>query len=362
MTQSKVMIGLSGGVDSAVAAKRLQEQGYKLIAMFMKNWEEDDGTEYCTAESDYADAQEIADRLQIPLEPINFAHEYWERVFSQFLKLYNQGWTPNPDVLCNREIKFGLFLDYAIARGVDLIATGHYAKAITHEGEFTLHRGVDSQKDQTYFLSGVPRVRLARCLFPLAKLTKTEVRKIARDIGLSVHDKKDSTGICFIGERRFKDFLARYVMQEKGEILDTHARVIGEHIGLPYYTLGQRTGLGIGGRREGVEAPWYVLHKNQRTNQLVVTQHDADLLNHELEADSMNWLVDEPHRFVECEAMVRYRQSPQPCTITYSEDGVRVHFKLPQRAITPGQYVAFYQDTQCLGSALINKVLPKNDS
>lgn len=362
MTQSKVMIGLSGGVDSAVAAKRLQEQGYKLIAMFMKNWEEDDGTEYCTAESDYADAQEIADRLQIPLEPINFAHEYWERVFSQFLKLYNQGWTPNPDVLCNREIKFGLFLDYAIAHRVDLIATGHYAKAVTRDGDFSLHRAVDLQKDQTYFLSGVPRVRLARCLFPLAKLTKTEVRKIARDIGLSVHDKKDSTGICFIGERRFKDFLARYVMQEKGEILDTHDRVIGEHIGLPYYTLGQRAGLGIGGRREGVEAPWYVLHKNQRTNQLVVTQHDADLLNHELEADSMNWLVDEPHRFVECEAMVRYRQSPQPCTITYSEDGVRVHFKLPQRAITPGQYVAFYQDTQCLGSALINKVLPKNDS
>lgn len=361
MTQSKVMIGLSGGVDSAVAALRLQKQGYELIAMFMKNWDEDDGSEYCTAEADYADAQEIADKLQIPLEPINFAHEYWERVFSQFLKLFNQGWTPNPDVLCNREIKFGLFLDYAIARGVDLIATGHYAKTITHEGEFTLHRGVDSQKDQTYFLSGVPKARLARCLFPLATMSKQEVREIARKIGLSVHDKKDSTGICFIGERRFKDFLARYVKQEKGEILDTNNRVIGEHIGLPYYTLGQRTGLGIGGRREGVEAPWYVLHKDQQTNQLVVTQHATDLLNHELEADSMNWLVDEPQSYTACEAMVRYRQSPQPCTITFKEDAVRVHFKSPQRAITPGQYVAFYQDTQCLGSALINKVLPIND-
>ena len=360
MKGTKVILGLSGGVDSAVAAELLLKQGYEVVAVFMKNWDEDDGTEYCTAETDYEDAQAIANKLKIPLEPINFAHEYWERVFSQFLKLYNQGWTPNPDVLCNREIKFGLFLDYAAARGVDLIATGHYAKAITHDGEFTLHRGVDSQKDQTYFLSGVPKARLARCLFPLATMSKQEVRESARENGLSVHDKKDSTGICFIGERRFKDFLARYVKQENGEILDTNDRVIGEHIGLPYYTLGQRTGLGIGGRREGVEAPWYVLHKNQRTNQLVVTQHDADLLNHELEADSMNWLVDEPHNFADCEAMVRYRQPPQPCTITIKEHAVRVNFKSPQRAITPGQYVAFYQDTQCLGSALINKVFPIN--
>lgn len=322
----------------------------------MKNWDEDDGTEYCTAEADYADARAIADRLKISLEPINFAHEYWERVFAQFLTQYSHGWTPNPDVLCNKEIKFGLFLEYANAQGVELIATGHYARTETYDGEFSLHRGVDLQKDQTYFLSGVPRSKLARCLFPLAQLTKTEVRTIARNIGLSVHDKKDSTGICFIGERRFKDFLARYVKQDRGEIVDTNDRVIGEHIGLPYYTLGQRTGLGIGGRREGIEAPWYVMGKNQRTNQLVVTQRDADLLNDELEADGVNWLVDDPHKYSECDAMVRYRQSPQACSITLKDKYIQVRFTSPQRAITPGQYVAFYQDTHCLGSALINTV------
>lgn len=356
MKATKVILGLSGGVDSAVAAKLLLEQGYEVVGVFMKNWNEDDGTEYCTAEEDYEDARAIADRLKFPLEPINFAHEYWERVFAQFLKQYNQGWTPNPDVLCNKEIKFGLFLEYANAQGVELIATGHYARTETHDGEFSLHRGVDLQKDQTYFLSGVPRSRLARCLFPLAELTKTEVRTIARDIGLRVHDKKDSTGICFIGERRFKDFLARYVKQDRGEIVDTNDRVIGEHIGLPYYTLGQRAGLGIGGRREGIEAPWYVMSKNQGTNQLVVTQRDADLLNDELEADGMNWLVDDPHKFTACEAMVRYRQSPQACSITLKDKHIQVRFTSPQRAITPGQYAAFYQDSRCLGSALINRV------
>ena len=362
MKQSSVVLGLSGGVDSAVAGAILVEQGYDVVGMFMKNWDEDDGTEYCTAEADYADACAIADKLKIPLEPINFAHEYWERVFTQFLKHYNQGWTPNPDILCNREIKFGLFLDHANARGIKHIATGHYAKTETHDEEFSLHRGADLQKDQTYFLSGVPRSRLARCLFPLAELTKQKVREKARDLGLSVHEKKDSTGICFIGERRFKDFLARYVNQDKGEIIDSNNRVVGEHIGLPYYTLGQRTGLGIGGRREGVEAPWYVMNKNQRTNQLVVTQNVTDLLNDRLEANRLNWLVDEPHEYTECEAMVRYRQTPQVCTITFKDERVQVYFKSPQRAITPGQYVAFYRDTRCLGSALINQVIPANDS
>lgn len=362
MKGTKVILGLSGGVDSAVAGALLVEQGYDVVGVFMKNWDEEDGTEYCTAEADYADARAIADKLKIPLEPINFAHEYWERVFTQFLRQYNHGWTPNPDVLCNREIKFGLFLEYANAQGVELIATGHYARAETHDMEFSLHRCADSQKDQTYFLSGVPRTRLARCLFPLADLTKTEVRKIARDIGFSVHDKKDSTGICFIGERRFNDFLSRYVQQDKGEIVDNEDRVIGEHVGLPFYTLGQRTGLGIGGRREGVEAPWYVMRKIQRTNQIVVTQNDTELLNEELEADNANWLVDEPREHAECEAMVRYRQSPQPCTFTFEDERILVRFKSPQRAITPGQYVVFYQDSQCLGSALINRVLPLNAS
>ena len=360
MKQTKVILGLSGGVDSAIAAVLLLEHGYEVVGVFMKNWDEDDGTEYCTAEADYADACAIADKLKIPLEPINFAHEYWERVFTQFLKHYSQGWTPNPDMLCNREIKFGLFLDYANARGIKHIATGHYAKAVIHDEEFSLHRGTDLQKDQTYFLSGVPRLRLTRCLFPLAKLTKQRVRERARDLGLSVHDKKDSTGICFIGERRFRDFLARYVKQDQGEIIDNRDRVIGEHIGLPYYTLGQRAGLGIGGRREGIDAPWYVLQKKNNTNQLVVTQNESDLLNDELEADSLNWLVDEPHEYAECEAMVRYRQSPQACTITFKDDRVQVRFKSPQRAITPGQFAAFYQNTRCLGSALINKVLPTN--
>ena len=361
MKRTTVIVGLSGGVDSAVAATLLLEQGFDVVGVFMKNWDEDDGTEFCTAESDYADACTIADKLKIPLEPINFAHEYWERVFAKFLEQYNHGWTPNPDVLCNREIKFGLFLNYANSRGVDLIATGHYARAGTHEGKFALHRGTDLQKDQTYFLSGVPLSKLSRCMFPLAERKKTEVRKIAQDIGLSVHDKKDSTGICFIGERRFKDFLARYIKQDKGEIVDTSDRVVGEHIGLPYYTLGQRTGLGIGGRRDGIEAPWYVMRKRQQTNQLVVTQNDSDLLGDRLEADSMNWLVNDPFDYAECEAMVRYRQTPQACTITFKDKHIQVRFEAPQRAITPGQYAVFYQGTRCLGSALINKVFHNND-
>ena len=341
-------------MDSAVSALLLKQQGYDVHAIFMKNWEEDDGTEYCTAVEDYEDAQRIADKIDIPLHAINFAAEYWDSVFEEFLSEYSAGRTPNPDVLCNRFIKFEVFQDYVESRGLSEVATGHYASLREIDGKRRLFRASDSNKDQTYFLQAVPKERLQRCRFPLANLPKTEVRQLAENNGLHVFNKKDSTGICFIGERRFQDFLQRYLPTNPGPILDSHGERVGEHLGLSYYTLGQRQGLGIGGKKGREEAPWYVLEKHLESNELVVTQNERELENRALRASQLNLLHEDlPER---CEAMIRYRSKPQPCSVTSHMGQVSVLFDQPQRAITPGQYIAFYSGEECLGGARIEQV------
>jgi len=365
---ASVIVGLSGGVDSAVAALLLIRAGYRVRGLFMKNWDEDDGTEYCTARADLADAERVCAHLGIELHTANFAAEYWDNVFEHFLAEYRAGRTPNPDILCNREIKFKQFVDYASVLGADLIATGHYARGLWLDGSepaaalradpaatgFRLLKGVDPAKDQTYFLQAVPRAQLARCLFPLGDLHKTEVRELARREGLHNHRRKDSTGICFIGERRFRDFLQRYLPIQPGPIVDTSGRAVGEHQGLAYYTLGQRQGLGIGGVRGSAEAPWYVTAKDLATNTLVVSQDPADLETDWLTATGVNWLVEPPAPDFEGGIRVRYRQVDQEATIAQRGDGtLRIAFRTPQRAVTPGQYVAIYRDNVCLGGAEI---------
>ena len=349
-----VMVGMSGGVDSAVSALLLLEQGFEVAGLFMKNWDEDDGTEYCTAEADYADAAEVCARLGIRLHTANFAAEYWDNVFEEFLADYRAGRTPNPDVLCNREIKFKLFADYAGMLGFDTIATGHYARRSPPGLPFRLFKGVDADKDQSYFLQAVPATALAQCLFPVGDLVKGQVRARARSAGFKVHDKKDSTGICFIGERRFADFLARYVHGEPGPIAAPDGTVLGEHRGLAFYTLGQRQGLGIGGLAGRDEKPWYVAAKDRAANTLVVTQDEADLAKGSLIAAELNWLSGP--REGRCAAKVRYRQADQACTLRLDGERATVVFGQPQRAITPGQHVAFYDGDECLGGGRIEAV------
>jgi tRNA-specific 2-thiouridylase len=356
------MVGLSGGVDSAVAAMLLRNQGYAVRGLFMKNWEEDDRTDYCAAAADLADARAVAERLGIELLSVNFAAEYWDRVFQYFLEEYRAGRTPNPDVLCNREIKFKAFLDYAMEQGAELIATGHYAR-ITHAPDgLHLRCAADRDKDQTYFLYTLGQRQLARSLFPLEGLTKAEVRRLAREAGLANHAKKDSTGICFIGERRFRDFLQRYLPARPGEIQTPEGAPIGQHQGLMYYTSGQRKGLGIGGRREAAEAPWFVAAKDLERNVLVVAQgHDHPLLYHPgLEATQLHWVAGrapgEPP--LDCRARIRHRQPPQGCRILdLSGDRCRVNFAEPQRAIAPGQSIVFYRGDDCLGGGVIERAL-----
>ena len=347
---------MSGGVDSAVSASLLQEQGFDVHGIFMKNWDEDDGTEFCTAVVDYEDAKQVADHLDIPLHPINFASEYWDAVFEDFLLEYRAGRTPNPDVLCNKNIKFAVFKDYAESRGFDLIATGHYAKLVKTNGSIELHRALDLEKDQTYFLQSVPIERLNNCMFPLSDMSKTAVREYAKKRGLHVFAKKDSTGICFIGERRFAEFLNRYVPQEPGPIKDMNGQRVGEHIGLPFYTLGQRQGLGIGGRQDAKEAPWYVQSKHIDGNTLIVTQSTSDLVSSTLIATNLNLLCTDIRDVEHISGMIRYRAEPQPCHVEFEGERLRVRFDEPQRAITPGQYIAFYQESQCLGGAKIETV------
>ena len=346
-----VMVGMSGGVDSAVSALLLQEQGFEVAGLFMKNWEEDDGTEYCTAEADYADAAAVCDRLGIELHTANFAAEYWDNVFEAFLADYRSGRTPNPDVLCNREIKFKLFLDYAALLGFETVATGHYARRSPPSEPFRLFKGVDADKDQSYFLQAVPKAQLARCLFPVGHIEKRTVREHASRARFDVHDKKDSTGICFIGERRFAEFLGRYVCGEPGLITDTAGVALGEHRGLAFYTPGQRQGLGVGGQRGRAEKPWYVVRKDAANNALVVTQDESDLAAASLEASELNWIA--APRQGRCAAKVRYRQPDQACTVTLLGDRARVAFERPQRAVTPGQHVAFYDGEECLGGGRI---------
>jgi tRNA-specific 2-thiouridylase len=355
-----VIVGMSGGVDSSVAAWLLLQQGYEVQGLFMSNWDEDEDG-YCTAAEDYQDARQVCEQLQIPLHKVSFAGEYRERVFSYFLEEYRHGRTPNPDVLCNREIKFGVCYDYARRLGAEWVATGHYAR-VEHDpsqSRAKLLRGLDPNKDQSYFLHAMPGDALAHTLFPIGDLQKSEVRRLAREQTLPVFDKKDSTGICFIGERPFAQFLETYLPAQPGHIETPEGRRVGQHRGLMYYTLGQRQGLGIGGRNDAGEAPWYVADKDLARNVLIVVQgHDhAAMQRSEAWASQLAWVASEPPapRF-ECTAKVRYRQADQACSVeALADGGVHVRFHQPQRAVTPGQYVVFYVGDVCLGGGVVDR-------
>lgn len=355
---TRVVVGMSGGVDSSVAALRLTEAGYDVHGLFMTNWEDDDEA-YCTSAQDLQDARAVCDMLSIPLHRVNFASDYRARVFSYFLKEYEAGRTPNPDVLCNREIKFGACFDYARRLGADLVATGHYACT---DGDGALLRAVDEAKDQTYFLLGVSAETLRQTLFPIGDLEKHEVRRIADRHGLPNHAKPDSTGICFIGERPFRDFLARYLPGQPGDIVADDGQVIGRHQGLMYYTIGQRQGLGVGGRAGAGEAPWYVAAKDLAGNRLIAVQgHDHPaLMSAGLSAVDAHWVAGgAPASSLRCQARIRHRQALQDCDFRLLPDGIDVRFDRSQRAVSPGQFIAFYRGRVCLGGATIDASLPR---
>lgn len=352
-----VIVGLSGGVDSAVAALLLKRQGYRVTGLFMKNWEEDDTAGRCAAEDDLKMARAVGERLDIPLQTVNFSAEYWDRVFEYFLSEHRAGRTPNPDVLCNQEIKFKAFLEHALALGADAIATGHYARVETRDGHARLLKARDTNKDQTYFLYAVSQAALARTLFPLGELTKPEVRRLAHETGLPNFDRKDSTGICFIGERNYQAFLARYLPAQPGEIRTLAGELKGRHEGLMNYTLGQRHGLGIGGPGE----PWYVVGKDLAANTLYVEQgenHPA-LFQPGLAATQLHWIGGTPPATpAHLTAKSRYRQPEQACALAFEKDRAHVVFDQPQRALTPGQSVVFYREDECLGGGIIESTLP----
>lgn len=352
-----VIVGMSGGVDSSVSALLLQQQGYKVEGLFMKNWDEDDDSDYCTAKEDLADAQKVCDTLGIKLHTINFAAEYWDNVFEHFLEEYRAGRTPNPDILCNREIKFKVFLEYATILGGNYIATGHYAQRKEEGGHTYLLRGKDDNKDQSYFLHAVGEAEFSRTLFPIGGIAKPEVRRIAEAHNLITHNKKDSTGICFIGERRFKDFLQQYLPAQPGDIITCDGTVIGQHAGLMYHTIGQRQGLGIGGVKGANEEPWFVIEKDLENNALKVAQgtHNPKLYSNFLRAGQSHWINGKaPGEKFTVTAKTRYRQSDQVCHVTLLDKHyVEVLFDEPQRAVTPGQSVVFYQGEACLGGAII---------
>jgi tRNA-specific 2-thiouridylase len=362
MTQKhRIVLGLSGGVDSSVAAWLLKREGHEVIGVFMKNWEDDDTDEYCTSRQDLVDAAAVADVIGIELEAVNFAREYRERVFARFLEEYRAGRTPNPDVLCNSEIKFKAFLEHARGLGADRIATGHYARLRTDAGGVALLKAVDRAKDQTYFLHQLTQAQLASTGFPVGTLSKAAVRTIARDNGIPTYAKKDSTGICFIGERPFRDFLARYLPRTPGPIEDLDGRVLGRHHGLAYYTLGQRQGLGVGGTRDGSEAPWFVADKDRVRNALVVVQgHDHPRLYAQaVEAADMHWIGDRaPAAGARLAAKTRYRMADAACRVHILEAGrCRAEFDAPQWAPTPGQYLVLYDGDVCLGGGVIAAAL-----
>ena len=354
-----IIVGMSGGVDSSVTALILQEQGHKVTGLFMKNWEEDDGTEYCTAMQDLADAQQVCDTLGIELKTVNFASEYWDEVFEVFLSEFKAGRTPNPDILCNKHVKFKAFLDYAIEDlGAEYIATGHYARVRKQDGEFQLLKGLDPNKEQSYFLYAMGQKALSKTLFPIGHLHKSEIRAMADKAGFANSRKKDSTGICFIGERKFKEFLERYLPHQPGEMRTPEGKVIGKHHGLMYYTLGQRQGLGIGGVKDAPDEPWFVLEKDLDNNALIVGQgHDHPLMLHNtLEAGQLDWCGSQPlTETLRCAAKTRYRQPDQDCVVEPIDGGtrVKVRFDQAQRAITPGQSVVFYLGEVCLGGGII---------
>ncbi len=354
---AKIIVGMSGGVDSSVAAYLLCKQGFHVEGLFMKNWEEDDDEEYCAAAVDLADAQQVCEQLNIPLHTVNFSSEYWDRVFEYFIKEYQAGRTPNPDIICNKEIKFRAFLDYALNLDATSIATGHYANCIKDNSLVLLTKGKDQDKDQSYFLHTLDQDQLSKSMFPLGNITKAQVRKIAKENNFNVHDKKDSTGICFIGERKFKDFLRNYIPVKPGNIVTLEGEIIGNHEGIMYYTIGQRQGLGIGGQQHFSEEPWYVADKKLATNELVVVQgHDNTALFHsKITTQQIHWITDNsPIKTVNITAKIRYRQHDQPCSIhCVTDNHYEIVFDMPQWAITPGQSVVFYNKDICLGGAII---------
>jgi tRNA-specific 2-thiouridylase len=357
--KERIVVGMSGGVDSSVAALLLRRQGHDVVGLFMKNWEDDDDDEHCSTRQDLIDAASVADVIGIELEAVNFAAEYKDRVFSDFLREYSSGRTPNPDVLCNAEIKFKAFLDHALALGANRIATGHYAGIREAGGRLELLKGADPAKDQSYFLHRLTQAQLARVVFPLAGLRKAEVRRIAREAGLPVHAKKDSTGICFIGERPFREFLNRYLPHAPGPMRTPEGRVVGSHIGLAFYTIGQRSGLGIGGTRGGDGAPWYVAGKDLARNELIVVQgHDHPrLLSRALSAADLAWVSGEPpDAGLAYGGKTRYRQADAACRLARLDaEGCSVEFDDPQWAVTPGQSVVLYRGEVCLGGGVIRQ-------
>ena len=354
---NRVVVGLSGGVDSSVAAHLLLEQGHEVSALFMKNWEEDDNGNFCAAAEDLADAEEVCKRLGIELRTVNFSSEYWDNVFRRFIDELEQGKTPNPDVMCNREIKFNVFLDFALRGGERYLATGHYARCVEDQHGFCLLKGLDDTKDQTYFLYTLGQHELARATFPIGSLTKSEVRDLARKRGLATSEKKDSTGICFIGERPFKEFLSRYIPRNPGFIETQNGQRIGQHDGLAFYTLGQRRGLGVGGHRGTSGDPWYVIDKDLERNALIVCQgRDHPLLYAaSLDIDDCHWIAGNPPLTpLRCGGKTRYRQPEQVCTLYALEEGrFRIDFEQPQWAPTPGQSLVLYDGELCLGGGVI---------
>ncbi|MEW5824268.1 MAG: tRNA 2-thiouridine(34) synthase MnmA [Pseudomonadota bacterium] len=368
--KGRVIVGLSGGVDSSVAALRLLEQGYEVEGLFMKNWEEDDTEEHCPAKQDMLDALAVCETLGIEFHWVNFAREYWDRVFAHFLEEYRAGRTPNPDILCNREIKFRAFLDHALNLGADYIATGHYARVRHDETGAHLLKGLDANKDQSYFLHALGQAPLSRALFPIGELEKPLVRELARKAGFKTASKKDSTGICFIGERRFTHFLNTYLPARPGDIETPEGQLIGHHNGLMFHTIGQRQGLGIGGLKGFSEAPWFVADKDLARNVLIAVQGDEHplLYKRALLASQPHWIAGTPPAVLDtqtgmaCQAKIRYRQPDQPCQVRTGPDGrLQVSFDTPQRAVTPGQSVVFYRDDECLGGAIIETALdPKS--
>ncbi|MGK0552387.1 tRNA 2-thiouridine(34) synthase MnmA [Enterococcus faecalis] len=358
-SKTRVVVGMSGGVDSSVTALLLKEQGYDVIGIFMKNWDDTDENGVCTATEDYKDVAKVADQIGIPYYSVNFEKEYWDRVFEYFLSEYRLGRTPNPDVMCNKEIKFKAFLDYALELGADYVATGHYAQVQRDEnGVVHMLRGVDNNKDQTYFLSQLSQAQLAKTMFPLGGMEKSEVRAIAERAGLATAKKKDSTGICFIGEKNFKQFLSNYLPAQKGNMVTEEGEIKGQHDGLMYYTIGQRQGLGIGGGGKSSE-PWFVIGKDLATNTLYVGQgfHHEKLYATHLDASQIHFTVDTPMPTAfDCTAKFRYRQEDVPVHVRLSDDGTQatVTFKDPARAVTPGQAVVFYSGMECLGGGLID--------
>lgn len=359
----RIVLGLSGGVDSSAAALLLKEQGMDVVGVFMKNWDEQDENGCCTAEQDYADAKRIAEQIGIPFYSVSFTKEYYDRVFTYFLEEYRRGRTPNPDILCNREIKFRAFLDLALAMDASALATGHYAR-LDKSGRTRLLRARDAGKDQTYFLAGLTSKQLEKAMFPIGGLEKKTVRELAECAGLVTAKKKDSTGVCFIGERNFKKFLMQYLPAQQGEMIDVRGKRVGRHDGLMYYTMGQRRGLGIGGMNEGTGESWFVVGKDLKNNRLIVQQGEhEELFSTDLTVNGMHFIGGaeaeaELGKTFRCTAKFRYRQPDQAVTVTLDGGAARIVFDRPQRAITPGQWAVLYRGEECLGGGAIDSLTP----